>query len=128
MANISTSIKGNLNGIIAIIISFALLPALLSGIEQAKRYMTGTDLSFLDKLMVERKRKRKKEFLLDLDGPGTDMAEACLMANFVEQELLLRDGRFTIEELADCERQVFLRTTLAHPVNILATPFIHKEE
>ena len=47
MANISSSIKNNLNGIIAIIISFALLPALLSGIDQAKRYMTGTSTQSL---------------------------------------------------------------------------------
>jgi hypothetical protein len=46
-ASLSASIKDNINGILAIIISFALFPALLSGIEQAKRYMTGASQSLV---------------------------------------------------------------------------------
>jgi len=81
---------------------------------------------YYDEHLLETKKKGKDKSI-DADGPITDMCESYLLALFLRQELDLRSGEQELKKLPQYQRTVFLRTTKAQPVNILAIPFICQE-
>ena len=60
----------------------------------------------------------------DVDGPGTDLADAFWLAKMGELEIKVRLGEVGLADLEERERRIFLRTTKAMPVNLLDRPFI----
>lgn len=60
----------------------------------------------------------------DYSGPGTDLADAYHLANMGRYELLVRRGLVRLDELSESQRRVILKTTDAHPENLLSRPFI----
>ncbi len=79
------------------------------------------------KFTKDKKKKTSVGPVEELDGPGTDMADAYFLARLLTFELLLRSGQKDLKDLSDQERRVFLRTTKGNPVNILDKPFAVKE-
>jgi len=81
--------------------------------------------------LIKRKKVKVKgqdEKIEEYDGPATDIADAYFLARMVFMELKLRSGKVMLDKLPENERRIFLRVTKAYPVNILARPFICKEE
>ena len=64
----------------------------------------------------------------DLTGPGVDLCDAYHLAKMLYTELEVRAGRLSLEDLTQSQRDIFNRTTKAYPVNLLARPFIKKDE
>lgn len=73
-----------------------------------------------------KKKKTSVGPIEELDGPGTDMADAYFLARLLTFELLLRSGQKELKDLTDQERRVFLRTTKGNPINVLDKPFATK--
>lgn len=64
----------------------------------------------------------------DLDGPATDIADAFFLADMLRVEVLLREGKVRLDELAQYERNVINRVTKANPVGLLNRPFIYRRD
>lgn len=60
----------------------------------------------------------------DIEGPITDLVDAYALAKAARVESLLRGGEVSLDKLKEFERRMFLRVTMANPVNILDRPFI----
>ena len=54
-----------------------------------------------------------------LDGVGTDLVDAFYLLDMMRTEWLVREGRLSLESLAENKRQEFLRVTKSNPENVL---------
>ncbi len=64
----------------------------------------------------------------DVDGPGTDLADAYWLADMLRVEVLVRLGKVTLAELNQRQRDIFNRVTKAYPVNLLNRPFVWRQD
>lgn len=91
-------------------------------VEKVQQY-----LSIPQGLIKKKEIKKRGEKIEEYNGPATDIADAYFLAKMLWTELMVREGKVTLEQLSEGERRIFLRTTKTYPVNLLARPFIHKE-
>jgi len=91
-------------------------------VEKALPYFKISE-GLIKRKVVKKEDKKVEEF----NGPSTDLADAYFLARMLYTELMLRKGTLTLDKLSENERRIFLRTTKAHPVNLLDRPFIRKD-
>lgn len=71
-------------------------------------------------LALERLTHRKGA---DLDGPGTDLADAYFLADLARAEDQVRRGHLLLSQLDESAIEVFNMVSKSHPVNLLARPY-----
>jgi len=66
----------------------------------------------------------KLKGVLDLDGPGTDLADAFWLAQMLRTEVQLRLGTIILSFIPQHQRDVVNAVTKAHPIGLLTRKFI----
>lgn len=92
-------------------------------VEESVRDRWGTDFSKYNPPPPKNPRQKQSR------QTSEDLCDAYALARMVYAEALLRAGELSLSDLEhDKERQVFLRTTKAFPVNVLGREWIFNEE
>lgn len=60
----------------------------------------------------------------DLDGPGTDIADAYWLAHCLQTELRIRSGDLVMADLTTTQREIFNAVSKHYPENQIVRPFL----